>query len=55
MGDDLEDSAERISGAQDFVDLFFHALLGFGIGAVEQNFLRSRERGFFPRGLGRSR
>jgi hypothetical protein len=41
VGHDLEDSAERISGLEDFVDFFFHALFGFGVSAIEQNFFAS--------------
>ena len=50
MGDDFEDAAERVSGLENFVDFFFHALLGFRVGAVEEDFFSIVEGAdFFPR------
>ncbi len=44
MCDDFKDAAERVAGLENFVDFFFHALLGFRVGAVEQHFFASVER-----------
>ena len=43
MGNDFENSANGISAPENFVYLFFHALLGFGIGAVEQDLCLLRQ------------
>jgi hypothetical protein len=52
MGDDFEDSAERVSGLENFVDFFFHALLDVGVGAVQENLFFVVERAnFLPRDL----
>ena len=39
MGHHFKDAADRVAGAQSVVHFSFHALLGFGVGAVEQDFL----------------
>ena len=39
MRDDFKDSTDGVAGAQHLVDFSFHALFGFGIGTVQQNFL----------------
>ena len=44
MSYDFEDSADRIAGAQNLVDFFFHALLGIGIGAGEQDLVLGSQR-----------
>jgi hypothetical protein len=50
VGDDFEDSAERVSGFENLVDFFFHALLGFGVGAVQQDFFAGMERANLSQG-----
>ena len=49
VGDDFKDAAEGVAGLEDFVDFFFHALLGFGVGAVQQDFPATVKRAnLFP-------
>jgi len=42
--DDFKHSSERIAGFENLVDFFFHALFGFGVRAVEQDFFLLIER-----------